>query len=68
MRWLLFNLLDAVRKEIVTFFYALGLANAKGKTRQSGLYPPQGFGDLLEIGNQARPKIFDLTVRKPSPL
>jgi len=26
----------------------------------------QGFKDLLQIGNQARPKIFDLTVAKPS--
>ncbi|KAK9155259.1 hypothetical protein Sjap_002739 [Stephania japonica] len=27
-----------------------------------------GFRDLLQIGNQARPKIFDLTVAKPSNL
>lgn len=26
----------------------------------------KGFGDLLEIGNQARPNIFDLTCTKPS--
>lgn len=26
----------------------------------------KGFKDLLQIGNQARPKIFDLTVAKPS--
>lgn len=26
----------------------------------------KGFGDLLEIGNQARPDIFDLTCHKPS--
>ncbi len=25
----------------------------------------QGFGDLLRIGNQARPKLFDLNIRKP---
>ncbi|XP_027919025.1 5-oxoprolinase [Vigna unguiculata] len=28
----------------------------------------QGFRDLLQIGNQARPSIFDLTVSKPSNL
>lgn len=27
-----------------------------------------GFRDLLYIGNQARPKIFDLNIRKPSNL
>jgi 5-oxoprolinase (ATP-hydrolysing) len=26
----------------------------------------KGFADLLEIGNQARPNIFDLTCTKPS--
>lgn len=25
----------------------------------------RGFGDVLEIGNQARPNIFDLAIRKP---
>ena len=28
----------------------------------------QGYRDLLQIGNQARPSIFDLTVSKPSNL
>lgn len=28
----------------------------------------KGFRDLLYIGNQARPKIFDLNIRKPSNL
>lgn len=28
----------------------------------------EGFKDLLQIGNQARPKIFDLNIRKPSNL
>jgi len=27
-----------------------------------------GFRDLLYIGNQARPKIFDLNIRKPANL
>lgn len=25
----------------------------------------RGFGDLLQIGNQSRPRIFDLEIRKP---
>ena len=25
----------------------------------------RGFGDLLQIGNQTRPKLFDLEIRKP---
>jgi 5-oxoprolinase (ATP-hydrolysing) len=28
----------------------------------------KGFKDLLEIGNQARPRIFDLHIKKPSSL
>lgn len=28
----------------------------------------KGFKDLLEIGNQARPRIFDLHIKKPSTL
>ena len=28
----------------------------------------QGFGDLLEIGNQARPELFDLAITKPEQL
>jgi 5-oxoprolinase (ATP-hydrolysing) len=31
----------------------------------TALLTTKGFGDLLEIGNQARPQIFDLTCRKP---
>src|SRR5690349_10225102 len=28
----------------------------------------RGFGDLLAIGTQARPRLFDLEIRKPTPL
>ena len=28
----------------------------------------RGFGDLLAIGRQARPRLFDLNIRKPAPL
>ena len=33
-----------------------------------GLVLTAGFGDLLEIGEQDRPKLFELTIRKPTPL
>ncbi len=32
------------------------------------LFLTQGFGDLLEIGTQARPDLFALDIRKPAPL
>ena len=32
---------------------------------KTALVTTRGFGDVLEIGYQARPRIFDLTVRKP---
>ncbi|MCO5610538.1 hypothetical protein L7F22_064777 [Adiantum nelumboides] len=38
------------------------------KGQRTALCVTKGFRDLLFIGNQARPKIFDLTVSKPSPL
>lgn len=36
-----------------------------GKT---GLLTTAGFADVLEIGRQTRPDLFDMTVRKPDPL
>ncbi|KAL3520218.1 hypothetical protein ACH5RR_018367, partial [Cinchona calisaya] len=38
------------------------------KGERIALCVTQGFQDLLQIGNQARPNIFDLTVSKPSNL
>ncbi|KAK6941729.1 Hydantoinase B/oxoprolinase [Dillenia turbinata] len=38
------------------------------KGERVALCVTQGFRDLLQIGNQARPNIFDLTVSKPSNL
>lgn len=38
------------------------------KGERSALLITKGFRDLLEIGNQARPDIFDLTVAKPDVL
>ena len=32
------------------------------------LVTTRGFGDLLEIGEQNRPELFDLAIRKPQPL
>ncbi|KAF9234381.1 Hydantoinase/oxoprolinase-domain-containing protein [Melanogaster broomeanus] len=38
------------------------------KGHKHALLITQGFKDLLLIGNQSRPKIFDLNIRRPSPL
>ncbi|KAI8094826.1 Hydantoinase B/oxoprolinase-domain-containing protein [Gilbertella persicaria] len=38
------------------------------KGEKSALLITKGFGDLLTIGNQARPKIFDLSISKPDVL
>ncbi len=35
---------------------------------RTALVTTRGFGDVLEIGYQARPRLFDLTVRKPPTL
>jgi len=38
------------------------------KGARVGLVTTRGFGDLLRIGDQARPKLFELAIRKPEPL
>lgn len=38
------------------------------KGAKHALVVTRGFGDLLEIGNQSRPRIFDLDIRRPSVL
>ncbi|KAK4144288.1 putative oxysterol binding protein [Dichotomopilus funicola] len=38
------------------------------KGEEIALVVTQGFGDCLVIGNQSRPKIFDLAIRKPDVL
>ncbi|KIM63244.1 hypothetical protein SCLCIDRAFT_15597 [Scleroderma citrinum Foug A] len=38
------------------------------KGHKHALFITKGFKDLLLIGNQARPRIFDLNIRRPSPL
>ncbi|KAI1614114.1 Hydantoinase B/oxoprolinase-domain-containing protein [Exophiala viscosa] len=38
------------------------------KGAKSALVTTKGFGDLLQIGNQSRPKIFDLSAAKPGVL
>jgi 5-oxoprolinase (ATP-hydrolysing) len=35
---------------------------------RTALAVTRGFGDLLEIGYQDRPRLFDLAIKKPSPL
>ena len=38
------------------------------KGHKHALLITRGFKDLLLIGNQSRPKIFDLNIRRPQPL
>ncbi|TIB34245.1 hypothetical protein E3P86_02850 [Wallemia ichthyophaga] len=38
------------------------------KGEEHALLITKGFKDLLEIGNQSRPKIFDLSIKRPSTL
>ena len=38
------------------------------KGSKTALLITHGFGDLLEIGNQARPELFDLSITKPDQL
>jgi len=38
------------------------------KGHKHALLITRGFKDLLLIGNQSRPKIFDLNIRRPAPL
>ncbi|MEM9251369.1 MAG: hydantoinase B/oxoprolinase family protein [Planctomycetota bacterium] len=53
----------------------IGLATTRGtnallerKGADVALFVTEGFGDLLEIGTQARPELFKLDIRKPQPL
>ena len=54
---------------------ALRLATTRGtnallesKGARVAMFVTRGFGDLLEIGNQQRPELFALDIRKPEPL
>lgn len=38
------------------------------KGARVGFVTTKGFGDILLIGDQARPKLFELAIRKPQPL
>ncbi|MGK2942059.1 MAG: hydantoinase/oxoprolinase family protein, partial [Immundisolibacter sp.] len=40
----------------------------EGRGARVGLVLTRGFGDLLEIGHQARPHLFELAIRKPRQL
>src|SRR2546422_5294045 len=43
-------------------------AMLEGKTARIAFVTNQGFEDLLEIGRQARPDLYDLDVERPAPL
>ncbi|KAF9264980.1 5-oxoprolinase [Marasmius fiardii PR-910] len=57
-------LLDYIR--LSTTIATNALLERKG--RKHALLITKGFKDLLLIGNQSRPKIFDLNIRRPPPL
>ncbi|QOR70591.1 hydantoinase/oxoprolinase family protein [Ruania alkalisoli] len=40
----------------------------EGRGARTGLITTAGFRDLLELGRQRRPMLYDLTARKPTPL
>jgi N-methylhydantoinase A len=40
----------------------------EGKTAKTGLLVTRGFGDILEIGRQQRPNLYDLMADQPPPL
>lgn len=57
--------------EIDSFRHATTVAtNAllEGEGAQTALVTTEGFGDVLEIGRQARPSLYDLSARPPDPL
>jgi 5-oxoprolinase (ATP-hydrolysing) len=57
-------LLDYIRLSTTVATNAL----LERKGRKHALLITKGFKDLLLIGNQSRPKIFDLNIRRPPPL
>src|SRR3954468_21349770 len=40
----------------------------EGNVARSGFVTPEGFRDLLEIGRQVRPELYDVQFEKPRPL
>jgi 5-oxoprolinase (ATP-hydrolysing) len=58
------DLIDEVRMGTTVATNAL----LERKGARTLLVTNAGFADLLEIGHQARPKLFDLAIRKPAPL
>ncbi|KAM5351721.1 hypothetical protein ACJ41O_004444 [Fusarium nematophilum] len=59
--------LDLSRIEHIRMGTTVGTnALLERKGARSALFVTKGFKDLLKIGNQTRPNIFDLTARRPS--
>lgn len=58
------SLLDYIRLSTTVATNAL----LERKGRKHALLITKGFKDLLLIGNQSRPRIFDLNIRRPPPL
>jgi len=70
MRWLSGARLDQVpgpfRVRLGTTLATNALLERKGCS--TALIVTEGFADLLAIGNQSRPQLFDLDIHKPKPL
>lgn len=57
--------------DVEQFHHAMTVAtNAllEGTTADTALVTTAGFGDVLEIGRQDRPALYDLAARKPDPI
>lgn len=70
-----FRLLLSVRARFTLFVDYIRLSTTvatnallERKGHKHALLITRGFKDLLLIGNQSRPKIFDLNIRRPPPL
>jgi N-methylhydantoinase A len=63
--------LTAAMGEIAYFAHGTTVATntlLQGTGARTGLITTQGFRDLLELGRQRRPKLYDLEALKPTPL
>ncbi|GAF83451.1 unnamed protein product, partial [marine sediment metagenome] len=58
----------AARNDLIHGTTIVTNALLEGKTATVGLLVTQGFRDLLEIGRQHRPDLYDFTVDRKSPL
>jgi 5-oxoprolinase (ATP-hydrolysing) len=58
-----FNIIFASASSNLIYIVCIALLERKGEP--TALITTKGFADLLVIGNQSRPRIFDLEIKKP---